>query len=162
MTCGPVTFPAFQFLKELSPVKDALNRDGCLRGNVQRSPGLAVGPARRPCLDKRNQVGALLWGQGGPGRHVRRHEATGHCVIEVFIGRQCAGWRRTTLESSLREVPGFGVYPSGIHSLAVAVLPMAANTIPSVKALTARRVSSQGADMALFGCDVGCAERRIW
>ena len=60
MALGPVTFPAFQFLKELPSVKDALDSDRRFGRNIQGSAGLSVCPAWGPCFHESNQVGALL------------------------------------------------------------------------------------------------------
>src|SRR6202041_8346 len=127
ITRRAVALPAFQLLEEFAAVQDAFNRDWRFRRYVERCPGLFFRPARRPGLDERNQVGALLRIQRSPRRHVRGDETSRDGVVEIVIRGQRAGGRRTALERGFGEIARLRVNPPRVHALAIAVGPVAAD-----------------------------------
>src|SRR5580693_5709238 len=141
MPLRTMALPAFQLLEKLSSVQNAFNRNRSLRRNAQRSSRFLFGPARGPCFYECHKISALLRRQRTPRRHVRRHEPAGNSVIEVFISGQSARGGGAAFKRRFGEIPGLRIDPRCVHSKPVAVLSVAAYTIPAIKALPALRVS---------------------
>src|SRR5207302_8251868 len=80
-------------------------------GNLDGCSWFLALPSRGEMLDPGNQVSALLLGECIPWRHDGAIQSAGDRVVQIFIGRKCAGRGRTALEDSRREVPWSWINP---------------------------------------------------
>src|SRR6266404_3201229 len=94
-----MALPAFQLLKEFLAMLNRFDGDFRLGGNFYGIAWLFSLKARREGFDERYQIGALLAGEGEPRRHVGHNEPAPDRIVEIFVGGQSSGRRRTALEN---------------------------------------------------------------
>src|SRR5208337_5448737 len=111
---------AFELGEERFAVGNALDSDWRFSGNLDRVAGFFLLPTGREDLDVGHQVGALLFGEGIPDRHVGVSKAASDGVEEIFIGGQRAGQGGAALKSGDGEVAGLRIKPNRVLSVGIA------------------------------------------
>src|ERR1700688_1124475 len=119
----------------VAPSLDALGSDFRLGRNGDWGSRLFIRPARREVLDPGYEVGALLFGEGAPLRHIGTVESASDGVEQILVGGESSGGSRATLENAELEVAGLGVYPRETFTIAVSKRAVAYDAVAAIIAL---------------------------
>src|ERR1700677_1212910 len=144
-----VALPAFQLGEERFAMGNAFNSDGRLRRNGDRRAGFFMFPTGREYLDIGHQIGAFLFAEGIPDRHVGVSKTAADGVVEILIGGQSAGQSGAALKGSEGKVPRFRIKPNRILAVAIAVIPVTAGAKAPVGCLPVGGVPGEITDVAL-------------
>ena len=124
MTGRTVAFPTFELLKQVMAMLNSLYGYRSFVGNRNRCARFLIFPARRKRFDKGDEIDAILIRKGSPRRHIGIIKSPANRIKQILIGGKRARWRRAALESSLREIPGFGVEIWCVFTSTVAASPV--------------------------------------
>src|ERR1700676_2586828 len=148
-----MTLPAFELGEERFAVGNTLHGDRRLGRNLDRVAGFFLLPTGREDLDVGHQIGALLFGEGTPDRHVGVGEAARDGVEDIFIGGQRAGKSGAALESRNGEVARLRIKPNRVLAIGISIVAVTAGTIAAVVGLRGSGMPGDIADVALHGLD---------
>src|SRR5208282_744807 len=146
-----VTLPAFQLREQGLAVGNALDGDRGLGRNGDGSAGFFGLPAGREDFDISDQVGALLFGERTPYRHVGVDDAASDRVVEILIGGQRAGQSGAALEGRDGEVAWLRIKPNRVLAVAIPLYTVTTDAVAAVIGLGVRSMPSDSADVTLHG-----------